>query len=1115
MADAQGQSGNILLLPETEVAQGTRPPTPPPRHGEWFGQNGVVLDRLAKSLAVGQLTENVRSVDSIPDLWARPLLFADSLFNNRHPLHLNVRAEWRGLLAILALKERYRLPLYTKSLPLSESNHSKFAKVASKLRPTAGLDGNTSWEQVHLLFYGTEFQDDTEKGKVIGMASPVTLVCTAAYLEGRLDENVPWFQQGVLTDPCRDGLLGEEEKGALCFWLRELSRKLLGKYPQEQIQYLAALLQSFLDDLKNTQGLGQYQLSESSLGLNTDLYQLLDKPVQPSQITLGQSAVRLVPSEELTPQPTLLVLSSELETQWNIQHPSQVPIYGEETLASLDFDNLGDNRQILVTRTGERVVLQNAEWRKPEDFFTEKLLLVRGTDVFPGVEIRGQNSLTYKGNSVVPILPIKSQLLSYLNPSYLADNITFSVVNKNGQNEILVILKLPLVGGDFCAHYTYYKTKDIEDIYERDSLPVLAIWPNFQARNWNRYYTYYDPAGIQAQATFYAKPYPEGENLSRKVTDEQGKLQREITRSSQPPKVMLCQTWEPKLNKEVDVGCLLLKDLPVATRRQGVSWEIGVDFGTSATNIYVRSSDQNEPTEIRFENRLSPITSFSKEREGFAVNYFLPCFEPANPFFSLFRPEEQRADEGQNSYDTPFLRGNVFYMRPDEYLRDLKKIGVKSRLKWEFATFIRGFLEQLAVQCLAEAVSKGATTVNWHVSYPAVYGDAAITRQESIWEEIVGITKSMGIQSNFPDSNYKTESFASAIFFYKKDNVPLVRTICIDIGGETSDISILGGGAFLEQCSVRFAGESFFMNLFKANPQVLQFFGDESALLKLITAASSSVNFSAEMDAVLRKYRPEFLKKLADNRENKVWTNPDGQVYGLLHLIALGLSGLLYYTGLMLNYVKAKEKLDEDTLPYVCIGGNGSGTLSWLGRGTFNDRTSHNELFRNVLTAASGLNQDTKFWVRVSSNPKGEVAYGLVHEVHETDWQLGKPDERKIELSGENFLDSSGTEQGWDTNLTAALLSSGLRVPGQLSELRRFINIFNDYSTIENSLVRKIELSREDEQLLRDHVQTILNQFKNRNTSVITVEPLFILALKELMKLEIGKWLKRLEKAPK
>ena len=53
-------------------------------------------------------------IDSIPSMWARPLLFEMALYNDRHPVHTRILGEWRGLLAMLALKEWCDFPLTTE-----------------------------------------------------------------------------------------------------------------------------------------------------------------------------------------------------------------------------------------------------------------------------------------------------------------------------------------------------------------------------------------------------------------------------------------------------------------------------------------------------------------------------------------------------------------------------------------------------------------------------------------------------------------------------------------------------------------------------------------------------------------------------------------------------------------------------------------------------------------------------------------------------------------------------------------------------------------------------------------------------------------------------------------
>ena len=77
----------------------------------WEDETYDFLDSLIKSLAVSGDITDMGSIDSIPDVWARPLLFEMALFDKQNTaeqqfvqgLHKRVVGEWRSLLAMLAL----------------------------------------------------------------------------------------------------------------------------------------------------------------------------------------------------------------------------------------------------------------------------------------------------------------------------------------------------------------------------------------------------------------------------------------------------------------------------------------------------------------------------------------------------------------------------------------------------------------------------------------------------------------------------------------------------------------------------------------------------------------------------------------------------------------------------------------------------------------------------------------------------------------------------------------------------------------------------------------------------------------------------------------------------
>ena len=73
--------------------------------GRWEKRESAELERISEGLDVADTKIASAEVDSIPSMWARPLLFEMALYDTRHPMHRRILGEWRGMLALLALKE--------------------------------------------------------------------------------------------------------------------------------------------------------------------------------------------------------------------------------------------------------------------------------------------------------------------------------------------------------------------------------------------------------------------------------------------------------------------------------------------------------------------------------------------------------------------------------------------------------------------------------------------------------------------------------------------------------------------------------------------------------------------------------------------------------------------------------------------------------------------------------------------------------------------------------------------------------------------------------------------------------------------------------------------------
>ena len=102
--------------------------------GIWKETDINFLQGLANSLDCGESIKDMGAVDSIPDIWARPLLFKMALFDFETTrqfvtgLHEKVRGEWRALLAMFALKDFKRLDLKAEQVNLLDDK-SDLAKI--------------------------------------------------------------------------------------------------------------------------------------------------------------------------------------------------------------------------------------------------------------------------------------------------------------------------------------------------------------------------------------------------------------------------------------------------------------------------------------------------------------------------------------------------------------------------------------------------------------------------------------------------------------------------------------------------------------------------------------------------------------------------------------------------------------------------------------------------------------------------------------------------------------------------------------------------------------------------------------------------------------------------
>lgn len=1051
--------------------------------GRWEKRVSAELERISEGLDVADTKIASAEVDSIPSMWARPLLFEMALYDTRHPMHPRILGEWRGFLAMLALKEWGDFPLTTEQINITDmenpSDAKDFLRALEKLRPKDTLDQTTTWETLNIILFNN---------KPIGITSPTTLVCTAVNCFGRIS-SVPWFNGKFLEDPVPK--LNKFEKEAVVFWLKHLQTNTLA-LPGDNKKIktsLNELLNKFIDGFGGAAPM--LTLSKTGFGLTQDLFKCLDKPVAPRDIP---SSIELVPSKNKQPETKLLVFDEGISETWEVKS-QDVSVWQGQTLGTTQNFS-GKPKLTLPT---------HVHLRSQQDFFTDQLFVINQEKAFHDHSTlvpEGSETLDFNGRSVTPILPITEELLTYLDVNDLKEQISFDQQN----DSIVVRLRLTLSGIDGeNLDFTINKAYDAANVKSIPTGPVLAIWPNFRTPNWKAYYTYFTTAD---QDTFYAKPFLEADEMSdpRTFLDKRENVEKEITKTERFPEAILCEY-------NGDKAGILLISVPEETRSiDGINWTVGVDFGTSSTTIYRHRNGEDNPKSVTFNDRLWRITDPRITSDLAFYNDFLSPKKEQTPFFSLFQKL------GNNGTDEPLLDGHIYFL---DHYRDLRSAeNIVSDLKWSTSAtareHIRVFLRQLCLQCAAEAIDDGAEEIHWKFSHPLAFTERDRGQFERIWKDVGSACERATGLSQRVVTPAQSESVVTAKFF---ESTPQNEhalggfasgAICIDIGGETSDISIWQDNRLYWQTSIRFAGRHIFLNLLKANPEFLKNFGAEQKDINLLQEASAGTNdiFYAQADALIQHRGQEWLNELAI-------VGNDPAIQPFFQLISLGVAGLLYYIGLLLNHLSQNEDDFNSEIPSIYIGGNGSKILHWMADGSFNPDNPMASLCRkhlkHVVLNASRFDSDNNRGIEISKHPKQEAAYGLVAAGTPLKWNKTQFNI----LAGESFTEN-GKAYKWDEILTAERLGNNrLSISkNKLEEIENFIKNFNAGLGAEinmpvnlnETLSGELHGSATVRDVIFEELEKDFQGFSDAKPEDISVEPLFILALKALLDGKTRRW---------
>lgn len=1077
-------------------------------YGVWKDETHDFLNALIKSLAVGGSIKDAGSIDSIPDVWARPLLFQMALFDEQKSdtqqfvkgLHDMVLGEWRAILAMIALKDVKHLALSAQAVHIGEGE-SGLHGVLKALAPKESIsETKANWNDIYVLFY---------QNIPIAMTSPTTLVAAAADYRSAFGGSLaePWSRDGkTLADPT--DFLTAEDRGALYCWLKKLHEEIRNAIPlaeQEKSPSCMGVLRC-LDEYRadvERRGLPavtDFSRTDAKLGLNIGLFRLLNQTIKPKAATAGDSAVRLVvsPARE---QKNILLVSEKMLGDFAEEigiNPTQLIVWSGISANDVREGDLAENRR----RIGN-VDITGAEWRRPDEFFTERMTLIerpnaiKGSRAIPGAQLLANEGLT-------PILPIRRELLDFFTPQEIAERINIEMTSE----EVFVQFSFPLSGANGAANYRFTKRYYMHDIiFMQTNVPVIEIWPNVRRDGWNKYYLYYENTEAQNQNAegagkdfFYVEPWAYGKDMS-KLVPNRGMMNRYTARITAFPEALVCTLNESGAG-EIESGLLLLEQPPLVTKIGGLSWKMGVDFGTSSTMLYYREGTKNAQP-LAFSSRLFQVTDTGAERNNTYLHFIPSTLQSRydGSFLSIFHLLNT---ESLSRDIRPLEDGHVFWLTTNNTER-FKEEGNKidSNLKWKNDDTgrrkVAAYVKQICLQSVAEAAIAGVDKIEWNFSFPTAFSkEQQFAFQATCQEAVTDAYTDTCFAADDVSTESWPESKAAAYHFNRlgsSDTNFGDGAICLDIGAGTTDVSVISGqpGRIVYHTSIQFAGRFLFAPIY----QNYELFSSRT-----IDAGNvDEEQRQAIMDADMRENSEEYLKNLKNITGRE-------EIRSVLQQSQLAMGGIFYYLGDVLAALHARGIYAENHVPDIFVGGNGSRVFTWLTGGIKNTNSPFLDTLKHIIVAASGLDENSRFSIHLSANPKIEVANGMIESrPHNDD---GFYDERRqtreifgkgaddyaanAMIAGETFA-ADGETRNKDEFMSARDVSAGIVVSG-IDELKRYVGIFNDEPNI---WLDGFAIDEDAEHDIKKRVNSHYASQKGEEIKKIFVEPVFIVALKKFM----------------
>lgn len=176
-----------------------------PKNGEWTISAQNTLSGLVEGLKVAANKKS--NISSIPDIWARPILMQSILGDSTHPKYEQCVAEWRGLMAIMALRKMRglsHLHIANVEIPATDRLHDDdpvFLKVLARSLPMEYLQMQNDDTIKDKTGIQAKIQLLTYDEHPVGIFWPSILICPALELATYHPTDIPWWSHEGIIDP--------------------------------------------------------------------------------------------------------------------------------------------------------------------------------------------------------------------------------------------------------------------------------------------------------------------------------------------------------------------------------------------------------------------------------------------------------------------------------------------------------------------------------------------------------------------------------------------------------------------------------------------------------------------------------------------------------------------------------------------------------------------------------------------------------------------------------------------------------------------------------------------------------------------------------------------------